>query len=77
MSDKKRIDFASADADRGECSKCRAPIIWRVMPSGAKMPLSTATKETRDGVDYYESHFSDCPAADSFRRNRIDRGNYG
>jgi hypothetical protein len=75
MADKRRVDFPlTGEPDAGTCAKCGAAMYWIVTAKGRKLPLSVASKQTRDGVDYYESHFSDCPAADQFR---TDRGNYG
>jgi hypothetical protein len=62
-----------------ECSSCGATIIWGTTATGAKMPLSALSQESRwvfvkgEGdritvVPTYRPHFSDCPNAASHRR---------
>lgn len=54
----------------GVCRGCGAPLEWWITPGGKKMPLvviKTATiKHATD--DVRQPHFSDCPAAQDFRR---------
>jgi hypothetical protein len=46
-----------------KCASCSADIVWTKTDKGRPMPLSLATAETRDGVCYALTHFSDCPEA--------------
>lgn len=52
-----------ANANRGTCRSCQAPIAWIVTDSGARMPLDLRTVEQRDGVTMAQTHFATCPHA--------------
>lgn len=65
------------------CKGCGQPILWVKTESGAKMPLSVASKQKRfvvkalsnemlvgSAVDTYLSHWGDCPQAGQFRKER-------
>lgn len=43
------------------CRSCGAEIVWAQTAQGKAIPLSLATAQTRNGVQYLLSHFSDCP----------------
>ena len=67
-----------AKDDQANCSKCGAPIYWVNIETKAGAvkahPLSEALA-TRDGEQVYlASHFSDCPAAQSFRPPEVKMG---
>jgi hypothetical protein len=53
--------FVSAYAPMNHCKACNALILWTETANGKKMPV------TKKGGKYY-SHFSDCPAANKFRK---------
>lgn len=67
------------EAGATRCKKCGAPIFFAETDAGRSMPLSVATHDKkavpyiRDGRmmvtirDIYDSHFADCPHANSFR----------
>lgn len=50
---------ALGDIER--CKSCGAQIIWTKTAKNRAVPLSLATVQTRNGVKYALSHFSDCP----------------
>lgn len=61
------------------CKSCGADIIWGKTRNNASIPLSVASKQKRfinvgndrvEMVDTWVSHFSDCPNAQDFRRNK-------
>jgi hypothetical protein len=45
------------------CASCGAGMVWIRTAAGKALPLSVATIEERDGVQYALAHFSDCPQA--------------
>lgn len=45
------------------CKSCKADIVWTRTEDGKAVPLSLATAQTRDGITYLLSHFSDCEHA--------------
>lgn len=52
------------------CHSCDAEIVWTTSPMGARIPLSIATVQTRDGVMYALSHFTDCPQASAWGKGK-------
>jgi hypothetical protein len=73
------LDAAEPSSRRGEyplpsgatveaCRSCGAQIVWLHTERGTSIPLSLATCQTRDGVTYCLSHWSDCPDAKEWRR---------
>jgi hypothetical protein len=50
--------LAEMGIDVGECRSCGEPIIFLKTTAGKWMPVNMAL----------QSHFSDCPAADRFRK---------
>lgn len=55
------------------CRSCRKQIIFLKTASGKAMPVNADTVEPNDQEfdhERHESHFADCPKADSFRKAR-------
>ena len=50
----------------GECRGCGEDIDWYSTPRGKKLPFNHMDK----GTDPAIAHFSTCPEADSFRKER-------
>lgn len=66
----KRIDliaFGYSKLNDSHCSGCGAAIEWWETPRGKKMPFRISYDT---GSEVLTSHFSDCPKAAQFRRNR-------
>lgn len=59
------VEMTVLGAD-SQCSACQAPIIWVETPRGKRMPVDR--DQLPDG--YRVSHFSTCPAAPLYRRQR-------
>ena len=59
---------------KSNCKRCHNLIYWIDLQSGKKMPVDPTrmTVVTIHGevVQGYESHFSTCPFADEFRRDK-------
>ena len=72
--------------EQATCKGCGAPLMWAVTEHGKRIPLNQPEKRfilvlVSNGAgsdDYYEarmrqtytSHFSDCPKADEFRKEK-------
>lgn len=52
-----------ANIQIGKCHSCQADVAWIKTKNDRWTPLSLATVETRDGIKYALTHFSDCPEA--------------
>ncbi len=52
-----------ADAIPARCNSCGAGMVWVQTGNGKAMPLSVATIEERDGVQFALPHFVDCKDA--------------
>lgn len=52
------------------CRSCGAQIVWTRTPNSRAIPLSLATIQTREGKKYALSHFSDCPHAKDWSKQK-------
>lgn len=52
------------------CRSCGAQIVWTRTPNDRAVPLSLATVQTRDGIKYALSHFSNCPDAKGWSKKK-------
>ena len=73
----RRVTFPIPDtAERSACRSCKAPIAWvwvgvTAKSPGKRMPISlTGAEKNVLGELEGESHFSDCPDADKWRKPR-------
>ena len=55
----------------GTCRSCEQELVWVRSRKGKNLPLDLSTaRQYPDGSWWAESHFSNCPDADGFRRGR-------
>lgn len=59
---------APEGAEVKQCKSCGAAIVWIRTARGAAMPLSVATRETREGRNYMLSHYADCPDSKQWKK---------
>ena len=55
------------------CRSCKKPIVWLTTKNGRTMPVDEAGVSEGDVVfdaTRHVSHFSTCPAADTFRKKK-------
>jgi hypothetical protein len=57
-------------AELEHCKSCGAQIVWARTQNDRMIPLSLATVQTRDGVQWLLPHFADCPHAKEWSRKR-------
>lgn len=66
--------YALSTGQVSHCRSCGAAIVWTTNPvSGARIPLSLATKRWRGGCWVATSHFLDCAHASAWGK----RGGHG
>ena len=72
-------DLAPAQRRRGEyplpegarierCRSCNTQIVWARTAGDRPIPLSLATIQVRDGVQWLLPHFVDCPEGEKWSR---------
>jgi hypothetical protein len=67
----RRSEYVIPDGGRlARCSSCNAQIVWTTTNDERPIPLSLATVQTRDGVRYALSHFTDCPDSEKWSRKK-------
>jgi hypothetical protein len=78
------LDLAAPGPRRGErpmpsgariarCASCDAEIVWARTEGERAIPLSLATVQTRDGVQYLLPHFVDCEHAKEWSSKKRKR----
>lgn len=55
-----------------QCRSCNADIVWATTGSGARVPLSLATKRQLAGQWVATSHYRDCPHASTWGKRGGD-----